>query len=115
MAKKEEPQGVQCENTDIELLRRQLARLEKTLTDNFTEVRNQIDNLNIPAQPMFPPATEPQQPQPIEVNIPQNLAKSEDIRTLSGMVQTLNGTVSLVMKSLDEMQRAFNAIPVPDV
>lgn len=115
MAKKEEPQGVQCENTDIELLRRQLARLEKTLTDNFTAVSNQIGNLNIPAQPMFPPAAEPQQPQPIEVNLPRNLAKSEDIRILSGMIQTLNGTVSLVMKSLAEMQKAFNAIPVPDV
>ena len=115
MAKKEEPQGVQCENTDIELLRRQLARLEKTLTDNFTEVSNQIGNLNIQAQPMFPPPAEPQPPQPIEVNLPRNLAKSEDIRTLSGMIQTLNGTVSLVMKSLAEMQKAFNAIPVPDV
>lgn len=115
MAKKEEPQGVQCENTDIELLRRQLARLEKTLTDNFTAVSNQIGNLNIQAQPMFPPPAEPQQPQPIEVNLPRNLAKSEDIRTLSAMVQTLNSTVSLVMKSLSEMQKAFNAIPVPDV
>ncbi len=115
MAKKEEPQGVQCENTDIELLRRQLARLEKALTDNFTAVSNQIGNLNIPAQPMFPPPAEPQQPQPIEVHLPRNLAKSEDIRTLSGMIQTLNGTVSLVMKSLAEMQKAFNAIPVPDV
>lgn len=115
MAKKEEPQGVQCENTDIELLRRQLARLEKTLTDNFTEVSKQIGNLNISASPMFPPQSEPQQPQPIEVNLPRNLAKSEDIRTLSGMIQTLNGTVSLVMKSLAEMQKAFNAIPVPDV
>lgn len=115
MAKKEEPQGVQCENTDIELLRRQLARLKKTLTDNFAEVSNQIGNLNLPAQPMFPPPAEPQQPQPIEVNLPRNLAKSEDIRILSGMIQTLNGTMSLVMKSLAEMQKAFNAIPVPDV
>ena len=115
MAKKEEPQGVQCENTDIELLRRQLARLEKTLTDNFAEVSNQIGNLNISAQPMFPPTAEPQQPQPIEVNLPCNLAKSEDIRILSGMIQTLNGTVSLVMKSLGEMHKAFNTIPVPDV
>ncbi len=115
MAKKEEPQVVQCENTDIELLRRQLARLEKTLADNFAEVSNQIGNLNIQAQPMFPPPAEPQHPQPIEVNLPRNLAKSEDIRILSGMIQTLNGTVSLVMKSLSEMQRAFNAIPVPDI
>lgn len=115
MAKKEEPQGVQCENTDIELLRRQLARLEKTLTDNFSAVSNQIGNLNIPVQPIFPPAAEPQQPHPIEVNLPRNLAKSEDIRIMSGMIQTLNGTVSLVMKSLAEMQKAFNAIPVPDV
>lgn len=115
MAKKEEPQGVQCENTDIELLRRQLSRLEKTLTDNFAEVSNQIGNLNIQAQPMFPPPAAPQQSQPIEVNLPSNLAKSEDIRILSGMIQTLNGTVSLVMKSLVEMQQAFNAIPVPDV
>lgn len=31
------------------------------------------------------------------------------------MIQTLNDTVSLVMKSMAEMQKAFNAILVPDV
>lgn len=48
MAKKDEVQGVQCENADIEILRRQLARLENTLTEKFTEVKKQIGS--IPAQ-----------------------------------------------------------------
>lgn len=38
MAKKDDIQGVQCENADFEIMRRQLARLEKMLTDKFTEV-----------------------------------------------------------------------------
>ncbi len=45
MAKKDEVQGVQCENADIEILRRQLARLENTLTEKFTEVKKQIGSI----------------------------------------------------------------------
>lgn len=114
MAKKDEVQGVQCENADIEILRRQLARLEKMLTDKFTEVNDRIGNIQVQA-PAFPPPAEPQQPQSIEVSLPDNIASREDIRALSGVIQTLNGTVSLVMKSLAEIQKAFAAMPRPDV
>lgn len=114
MAKKDEIQGVQCENTDFEIMRRQLARLEKMLTDKFTEVNDRIGNIQVQA-PAFPPPSEPQQPQPIEVSLPDNIASREDIRALSGVIQTLNGTVSLVMKSQAEIQKAFAAIPRPDV
>ena len=114
MAKKDEIQGVQCENADFEIMRRQLARLEKMLTDKFTEVNDRIGNIQVHA-PAFPPLAEPQQPQPIEVSLPDNIANREDIRALSGIIQTLNGTVSLVMKSLAEIQRAFAAMPRPDV
>lgn len=114
MAKKDEIQGVQCENTDFEIMRRQLARLEKMLTDKFTEVNDRIGNIQVQA-PAFPPPAEPQQPQPIEVSLPDNIASREDIRALSGVIQTLNGTVSLVMKSLAEIQKAFAAMPRPDV
>lgn len=114
MAKKDEIQGVQCENTDFEIMRRQLARLEKMLTDKFNEINDRIENIAA-QQPMFPPPAEPQQPQAGEVFIPDNLASRDDIRALSGIVQTLNGTVSLVMKSLAEMQKAFAAMPRPNV
>lgn len=114
MAKKDEIQGVQCENADLEIMRRQLARLEKMFTDKFTEVNDRIENIQVPA-PAFPTPAEPQQPQPIEVSLPDNIATRDDIRALSGMVQTLNGTVSLVMKSLAEMQKAFSAMPRPNV
>lgn len=114
MAKKDEVQGVQCENADIEILRRQLARLEKMLTDKFTEVNDRIGNIQVQT-PAFPPPAELQQQQPIEVSLPDNIASREDIRTLSGVIQTLNGTVSLVMKSLAEIQKAFAAMPRPDV
>lgn len=114
MAKKEEIQGVQCENADFEIMRRQLARLEKMLTDKFTEVNDRIGNIQVQT-PAFPPPAEPQHPQLIEVSLPDNIASREDIRALSGVIQTLNGTVSLVMKSLAEIQRAFAAMPRPDV
>lgn len=114
MAKKDEIQGVQCENADFEIMRRQLARLEKMLTDKFTEVNDRIGSITVQA-PAFPPPAEPRQPQPIEVSLPDNIASREDIRALSGVIQTLNGTVSLVMKSLAEIQKAFAAMPRPDV
>lgn len=114
MAKKDDIQGVQCENADFEIMRRQLARLEKMLTDKFTEVNDRIGNIQV-TPPAFPPPAEPQQPQPIEVSLPDNIASREDIRALSGIIQTLNGTVSLVMKSLAEIQKAFAAMPRPDV
>lgn len=114
MAKKDDIQGVQCENADFEIMRRQLARLEKMLTDKFTDVNDRIGNIHVQA-PAFPPPAEPQQPQPIEVSLPDNIASREDIRALSGVIQTLNGTVSLVMKSLAEIQKAFAAMPRPDV
>lgn len=84
------------------------------LTDKFTEVNDRIGNIQVQA-PAFPPPAEPQQPQPIEVSLPDNIASREDIRALSGIIQTLNGTVSLVMKSLAEIQKAFAAMPRPDV
>ena len=114
MAKKDEIQGVQCENADFEIMRRQLARLEKMLTDKFTEINDRIGNIQV-QPPAFPPPAEPQQPQPIEVSLPDNIASRDDIRALSGVIQTLNSTVSLVMKSLAEIQKAFAAMPRPDV
>lgn len=114
MAKKDEVQGVQCENADIEILRRQLARLEKILTDKFTEVNDRIGS--IPAQqPVFPPPAEPLPQEPIEVSLPDNLAKSGDIKALTGMIQTLNGTVALAVKGLADINNAFEAMPKPDV
>lgn len=114
MAKKDEVQGVQCENADIEILRRQLARLENTLTEKFTEVKEQIGK--IPAQqPLFPPPVEPLPQEPIEVNLPDNLAKSGDIKALTGMIQTLNGTVALAVQGLADIKTAFEAMPKPDV
>lgn len=112
MAKKDDIQGVQCENADFEIMRRQLARLEKMLTDKFSEVNDRIGSITVQA-PAFPPPAEPQPP--IEVSLPDNIASREDIRALSGVIQTLNGTVSLVMKSLAEIQKAFAAMPRPDV
>lgn len=114
MAKKDDIQGVQCENADFEIMRRQLARLEKMLTDKFSEINERIGSITVQA-PAFLPTAEPQQPQPIEVSLPDNIASREDIRALSGVIQTLNGTVSLVMKSLAEIQKAFAAMPRPDV
>lgn len=114
MAKKDEVQGVQCENADIEILRRQLARLENTLNEKFTEVKEQIGSIP-EQQPLFPPPAEPVPQEPIEVSLPDNLAKSGDIKALTGMIQTLNGTVALAVKGLADINNAFEAMPKPDV
>ena len=91
-----------------------MARLENTLTEKFTEVKEQIGK--IPAQqPLFPPPAEPLPQEPIEVNLPDNLAKSDDIKVLTGMIQTLNGTVALAVKGLADINNAFEAKPKPDV
>ncbi len=65
--------------------------------------------------PVFPPPAEPTQPLPVEVNLPDNLARSEDISNMAGIIKTLNSTVSLVMQGLAELQTLFKAIPKPDV
>lgn len=85
MAKKDDIQGVQCENADFEIMRRQLARLEKMLTDKFTEINDRIGNIQVQA-PAFPPPAEPQQLPPIEVSLPDNIASREDIRALSSVI-----------------------------
>ena len=113
MAKEEEPQGIQCVNVDIELLRRQLARLETMITDKFSEVRDLIENASAQT-PVFPPSPEPAEPLPVEVNLHDNLARREDISNMIGIIKTLNGTVSLVVQGLTELYTVFKAMPKSD-
>ena len=110
MAKKDSSnQSILCENPDMELIRRKIDRLENSLLDKITEMNNAIGS--IPKQPMFPTTTpEPQPAEPLEIHLPDDLAKSEDINRLFGMVQTFNSTLSLTLQGLGEIKKGFEAL-----
>ena len=110
MAKKDNSnQGILCENPDMELIRRKIDRLENSLLDKITEINNTIGS--IPKQPMFPTTEpEPQPAEPLAIHLPDDLAKSEDINRLFGMVQTFNSTLSLTLQGLGEIKKGFDAL-----
>lgn len=110
MAKKDSSnQSILCENPDMELIRRKIDRLENSLLDKITEMNNAIGS--IPKQPMFPTTTpEPQPAEPLKIHLPDDLAKSEDINRLFGMVQTFNSTLSLTLQGLGEIKKGFEAL-----
>lgn len=63
------------------------------------------------------PAVLPTEPTPIElpeINIPDNLAKSEDVATLSGSVDTLTKTLALVVQGMAELKEVFEKMPKPE-
>lgn len=115
MAKKDSSnQGILCENPDMELIRRKIDRLENSLLDKITEINNAIDT--IPKQPMFPTsAPEPQPAEPLEIHLPDDLAKSEDINRLFGMIQSFNSTLTLTLKGLGEIKKGFEALAKLDM
>lgn len=111
MAKKDNnPPVPQCGNMDMELLRRQMKRLE----DALTEIKNDMANVatKISAPVMLPATPEPMEMP--EIKIPDNLAKSEDVTTLTGIIQTMNGSMALIVQSMAELKKAFEAIPKPE-
>ncbi|WP_303032411.1 hypothetical protein [uncultured Duncaniella sp.] len=110
MAKKDSSnQGILCENPDMELIRRKIDRLENSLLDKITEINDTLGS--IPKQPMFPTtAPEPHPAEPLEIHLPDDLAKSEDINRLFGMVQTFNSTLSLTLQGLGEIKKGFDAL-----
>lgn len=111
MAKKDNnPPVPQCGNMDMELLRRQMQRLETALT----EIKNEMANV---ATKVSVPVTLPATPEPMEmpeITIPDNLAKSEDVATLTGIIQTMNGSMALVVQGMAELKKAFEAMPKPE-
>lgn len=110
MAKKDNSnQGILCENPDMELIRRKIDRLENSLLDKITEMNNAIGSIS--KQPMFPAsAPEPQPAEPLEIHLPDDLAKSEDINRLFGMVQSFNSTLTLTLQGLGEIKKGFDAL-----
>lgn len=104
MAKKENTTpDVQCENADMELLRRKLIQIEKLLADNHTEQKELIDR--IPTTPMVMPPVEPQPIVMPEINIPMDIAKQSDINTLVEMVVALNSSVEQEVRTLSELKK----------
>lgn len=111
MAKKDNnPPVPQCENMDMELLRRQMQRLETALM----EIKNEMANVatKVSAHGMLPATPEPMEMP--EIEIPDNLAKSEDVATLAGIIQTMNGSMALVVQGMAELKKAFEAMPKPE-
>lgn len=111
MAKKDNISLVpQCGDMDMELLRRQMKRLE----DALTEIKNEMANVatKISAPVMLPATPEPMEI--TEIKIPDNLAKSEDVATLTGIIQTMNGSMALVVQGMADLKKAVEAMPKPE-
>ena len=111
MAKKDTNVPVeQCENMDMELLRRQMKRLEEALT----AMKEEMSKMASPSQ--LPALIKPE-PTPIElpeINIPDNLATAEDIKTMSDTIVKLNESLTLVVKGMAELKTAFENMPKPE-
>lgn len=93
--------GVQCENADNEILRRQVQRLDDKFTEFNTRFNDWAENQPM-QQPMLPPSPEPVNQGPMDIRLPPDIAKSEDIRILAKAVCELNrssaGTIEVVTK-----------------
>lgn len=106
--------GVQCENADNEILRRQVQRIDDKFTEFTTRFNDWAENQPM-QQPMLPPPPEPVSQGPLDVKLPPNLAKSEDIRILAKAVGELNrssaGTIEAVTKlrESNEAKQAHDA------
>lgn len=109
MAKKDNNNpGVLFESPDMEMLHRQLTRMESSLTEKINEVNNRIGT--IPQQPTFPtPVTAPVEQQPIEVNLPDDLAKSSDIQGMTEMLRSVNSTLASTLRGITELRKSIEA------
>lgn len=86
------------------------ADLQTRLAQMDTRLRNNAIG-SIPKQPMLPTtAPEPIPEEPLEIHLPDDLAKSEDINKLCGMVQTLNSTLKLTLQGLGEIKKDFESL-----
>lgn len=106
MAKKDNfPNGVQCENADNEILRRQVQRLSENLADFTSKFNEWMENQSL-QQPMLPMSPEPVEQGPLEASLPSNLARTEDLETIAKAVGKLNTTMSTIMDTLSKMNSA---------
>ena len=102
MSKKDNTRnGVQCENADNEILRRQVQRIDDKFTEFTTRFNDWAENQPM-QQTILPAPPEPVNQGPLDVKLPPDIAKSEDIRILAKAVGELNrssvGTIEAVTK-----------------
>lgn len=109
MAKKDTNNpGILFENPDMEMLHRQLTRMETSLNEKINEVNNRIGA--IPQQPTFPaPVAAPAEQPPIEVNLPDDLAKSGDIQSMTEMLRSVNSTLASTLRGITELRKSIEA------
>lgn len=109
MAKKDTSNlGILFENPDMEMIHRQLSRMETTLNEKINEVNNRIASIP-PPQPFPAPAVEPPSLQPIEVQLPSGLANSSDIASMTVMMKTMNETLTATLQGITGLRKSIEA------
>ena len=93
----------QCASTDMEILRRQVSRLESRVDEGFKEAK---ENRN--QTPMrLPSAPEPQPIELPEITFPDDYAKSNDVRELAKAVTTQNASIEKLATGMSSVKDAF--------
>ncbi len=93
----------QCASTDMEILRRQVSRLESRVDEGFKEAK---ENRN--QTPMrLPSAPEPQPIELPEITFPDDYAKSNDVRELAKAVATQNASMEKLATGMSSVKDAF--------
>lgn len=108
MAKKDtNTSGILFENPDMEMIYRQLTRMETSLNEKITEVNNSIGS--IPQPQPFPALSvePPSPPPPIEVRLPPGLAKSSDLASMTAMMKSMNETLTATLQGISGLRKSI--------
>lgn len=109
MAKKDTSiPGILFENPDMEMIHRQLTRMETSLNEKINEVNNRIGSIPQP-QPFPASAVEPPSPQPIEVKLPPGIAKSSDIAAMTAVMKSMNETLAATLQGITGLRKSIEA------
>lgn len=93
----------QCASTDMELLRRQVSRLESRVDEGFKEAKENRNHTPM----LLPSAPEPQPIELPEITFPDDYAKSNDVRELAKAVTTQNTSVEKLATGMSSVKEAF--------
>ena len=97
----------------LEKIDMKLGRIEETQEKGFAFLIEKIDNIPVSQAPP-PPSAEPPAATPIEVKLPDDIARSGDFRKFGEVMQITNGSMRTVVQGMGELSKSIAEIPRVD-